>query len=49
MKEKLAIILNQMADCLSAAQLKKLQKVLLRTLTADGRPKETVSNDRHCW
>ena len=47
MKEKLAIILNQMADCLSAAQLKKLQEVLLRTLTTDERPKETVPNEEY--
>ncbi len=47
MEEKLVKIINEMADYLNIAQMKKLQEVLLKNL-ADARPeKEQVSNEEY--
>lgn len=44
MEEKLVTILNEMAEYLSIAQMKKLQEVLLKNLSAAGTPKAEISN-----
>ena len=44
MEEKLVNILNEMADVLSIAQMKKLQEVLLRNLSEAKAPDESTSN-----
>ena len=47
MEEKLVKIINEMADYLNIAQMKKLQEVLLKNLS-DARPeKEQVSNEEY--
>ncbi len=45
MEEKLVIILNEMSEYLSVAQMKKLQEVLLRNLSAEELQKESISNN----
>lgn len=45
MEEKLVNILNEMAEYLSIAQLKKLQEVLIKQLSDDKPQKETISNE----
>lgn len=47
MDEKLVCILNEMADYLNIAQMKKLQEVLLKNLTDDMPQKEQVSNEAY--
>ena len=47
MDEKLVCILNEMADYLNIAQMKKLQEVLLKNLTNDMPQKEQVSNEAY--
>lgn len=47
MDEKLVCILNEMADYLNIAQMKKLQEVLLKNLTNDTPQKEQVSNEAY--
>lgn len=47
MEEKLVNILNEMADFLSVAQMKKLQEVLINQLAENTTPKEQVSNDEY--
>lgn len=44
MEEKLVTILNEMAEYLSVAQMKRLQEVLLSTFSEDGAQKKSVSN-----
>lgn len=44
MEEKLVNILNEMAEVLSIAQMKKLQEVLLRNLSETETPGESTSN-----
>ncbi len=44
MEEKLVNILNEMAEVLSIAQMKKLQEVLLRNLNEAAAPDESTSN-----
>lgn len=44
MEEKLVNILNEMAECLSIAQMKKLQEVLLKNLNESEMPKAEISN-----
>lgn len=45
MEEKLVNILNEMAEYLSIAQLKKLQEILLKQLSDNEPQKETISNE----
>lgn len=47
MDEKLVCILNEMADYLNIAQMKKLQEVLLKNLTNDTPQKEQISNEAY--
>ena len=44
MEEKLVSILNEMADYLSIAQMKKLQEVLIRNFEKEDVQKENISN-----
>ena len=44
MEEKLVTILNEMAEYLSIAQMKKLQEVLLKNLSEAETPKTEISN-----
>lgn len=44
MEEKLVIIVNEMAEYLNIAQMKKLQEVLIKTFSAGDAKKEEVSN-----
>lgn len=45
MEDKIVAILNEMADCLSISQMKKLQESLLRNLSADATPKAQIDNN----
>lgn len=47
MDEKLVIILNEMADYLSIAQMKKLQEVLIANLAENEECKKEVSNEEY--
>lgn len=47
MDEKLVTILNEMSDYLSIAQMKKLQEVLLKTLSENETEKTEISNDEY--
>lgn len=47
MEEKIVAILNDMADCLSVSQMKKLQESLLRNLSADATPKAQIDNSEY--
>lgn len=47
MEEKLVKILNEMAEVLSIAQMKKLQEVLLKNLSEAKAPAETTSNQEY--
>lgn len=47
MEEKMVVILNEMAEYLSVAQIKKLQEVLLRNLLVEGLKKEDIRNDEY--
>lgn len=47
MEEKLVIIINEMADYLNIAQMKKLQEVLLKNLSDARVEKEQVSNEEY--
>lgn len=47
MEEKLVNILNEMAEVLSIAQMKKLQEVLLRNLSEAVSPGESTSNQEY--
>lgn len=44
MEEKLVTILNEMAEYLSIAQMKKLQEVLLKNLAENEPQKAEISN-----
>ena len=44
MEDRLVFILNEMAEYLSVAQMKKLQEVLLKNLAPDAVKKEEVDN-----
>lgn len=45
MEEKIVIILNEMAEYLSIAQMKKLQEVILKTLAENEADKQEISNN----
>lgn len=45
MEEKVAIILNEMSECLSISQMRKLQEVMLKTFTAKTEKIRQISND----
>lgn len=47
MNEKLVSILNEMADYLNIAQMKKLQEVLLKNLSDETPQKEEISNNEY--
>lgn len=47
MEEKLVAILNEMSECLSISQMKKLQEVLLKNLTENTNAATEVSNDQY--
>lgn len=47
MDEKLVTILNEMSEYLSIAQMKKLQEVLLKTLSENEAEKTDISNDEY--
>lgn len=47
MEEKLVTILNEMAEYLSIAQMKKLQEVLLKNLSESEIPKAEISNGEY--
>ena len=47
MDEKLVNILNEMADYLSIAQMKKLQEVLIANLAENEECKKEVSNEEY--
>lgn len=47
MEEKLVNILNQMAEYLSVSQMKKLQEVLLKNLTAEPAEQTEISNTEY--
>lgn len=47
MEEKIVIIVNEMAEYLSIAQMKKLQEVLLKTFSAGQAKKEEVLNEEY--
>lgn len=47
MEEKLVNILNEMADFLTVAQMKKLQEVLLKQLSENTIQKQQISNDEY--
>lgn len=47
MEEKLVTILNEMAEYLSIAQMKKLQEVLLKNLAENEPQKAEISNAEH--
>lgn len=47
MDEKLVCILNEMADFLSIAQMKKLQEVLLKNLSREAPQREQTSNETY--
>lgn len=47
MNEKFIEIINDMADVLNAAQLKRLQEVLLKRLVKDGPEKKMISNQEY--
>ena len=45
MEEKLVLIINEMTDYLSVAQLKKLQEVLIKTLVEEEVKKQSILNE----
>lgn len=45
MEEKIVIILNEMSEYLSIAQMKKLQEVILKTFAENEADKQEISND----
>ena len=47
MEEKLLSILNEMADYLNISQMKKLQEVLFKNLTAESVKKEQIDNNEY--
>lgn len=47
MEEKLVNIMNEMAEYLSIAQMKKLQEVLLKQLSCNEAPKEEATNSEY--
>ena len=47
MEEKFISIINEMAEVLNAAQLKKLQEVLLKNLSENEPEKQNISNDEY--
>ena len=44
MEEKIVIVLNEMAEYLSIAQMKKLQEVIVKTFAENEAPKKEISN-----
>lgn len=47
MEERLVAILNEMSECLSISQMKKLQEVLLKNLAENTNTATEVSNDQY--
>lgn len=47
MEEKLVAILNEMSECLSVPQMKKLQEVLLKHLSQNAAPTHAITNDKY--
>lgn len=47
MEEKLVSILNEMSECLSIPQMRKLQEVLLKHLSDNAMSKEEISNNQY--
>ncbi len=47
MEAKVVTVLNEMAEYLSVAQMKKLQEVMLKAFTAEEAEKKAVSNDEY--
>lgn len=47
MEEKLVAILNEMSECLSISQMKKLQEVLLKNLAENTNAETEVPNDQY--
>lgn len=47
MEKKLVSILNEMSECLSIPQMRKLQEVLLKHLSDNTMPKEEASNNQY--
>ena len=47
MEEKLVKIINEMADYLNIAQMKKLQEVLIKNLSDARQEKEQISNQEY--
>lgn len=47
MEEKLVTILNEMAECLSIAQMKRLQEVLIRNLAENEPSRIDITNDQY--
>ena len=47
MEERLVNILNEMAEVLSVAQMKKLQEVLIRHLVEQKQESSTISNEEY--
>ena len=45
MEEKIVTILNEMSEYLSIAQMKKLQEVVLRTLSENAAVKQDIANE----
>ena len=49
MEEKIVTVINEMAEYLNVAQMKKLQEVLLRNFSENEITKETVSNEEYLF
>ena len=45
MEEKIVLILNEMSEYLSIAQMKKLQEVVLKTFSENEADKQEISNN----
>lgn len=48
MEEKIVLILNEMSEYLSIAQMKKLQEVVLKTFSENEADKQEISNNDFC-
>lgn len=47
MEEKVVVILNEMSEYLSVAQMKKLQEVMLKAFSEKTEPKRTIPNEEY--
>lgn len=45
MEEKIVLVLNEMSEYLSIAQMKKLQEVILKTFSENEAEKSDISNE----